>query len=419
MKSIFIFCILIYANILYAKINLIKKENSDSNTTLLVIGGIHGNEPGGYFAPEILATHYAIKSKNVWIIPNLNEASIIADKRGIHGDMNRKFKYIKKNDKDKKIVEEIKKIILLPNISLILNLHDGHGFYRKKSEGNIYNPDAWGQSCVIDQCKLLRAQPFGNLNHIALTVKDNINKKLLKKHHRFNVKNTNTKNGNKAMQQSLTYFAIQHAKPAFAIETSKNLSSLAQKVFYQLVAIEEYMKIMHIKYSRDFHLNVKEVSKLLKDYGTLVINHNFLSSSRTLSKSKCFVKTSWLFPVSFESLVISIFSNELRAKFMYISCSCCILPYKHYSFRLNFTMLLFVNLKILIIVTSEYNKVLIMTRKNIESRIEELEKMKRNAERDKEAGLNQAMAQKMIVSSKKEIEELEVKLKNFDSSTNG
>ena len=38
---------------------------------------------------------------------------------------------------------------------------------------------------------------------------------------------------------------------------------------------------------------------------------------------------------------------------MYISCSCCILPYKHYSFRLNFTMLLFVNLKILIIVTSD------------------------------------------------------------------
>ena len=285
MKSIFIFCILIYANILYAKINLIKKENSDSNTTLLVIGGIHGNEPGGYFAPEILATHYAIKSKNVWIIPNLNEASIIADKRGIHGDMNRKFKYIKKNDKDKKIVEAIKKIILLPNISLILNLHDGHGFYRKKSEGNIYNPDAWGQSCVIDQCKLLRAQPFGNLNHIALTVKDNINKKLLKKHHRFNVKNTNTKNGNKAMQQSLTYFAIQHAKPAFAIETSKNLSSLAQKVFYQLVAIEEYMKIMHIKYSRDFHLNVKEVSKILKDYGTLVINHSFLLNLNNIKKS--------------------------------------------------------------------------------------------------------------------------------------
>ena len=57
---------------LEAKLNLIKKENPDSNTTLLVIGGIHGNEPGGYYAPAILATHYKILSKNLWIIPNLN-----------------------------------------------------------------------------------------------------------------------------------------------------------------------------------------------------------------------------------------------------------------------------------------------------------------------------------------------------------
>ena len=64
-----------------------------------------------------------------------------------------------------------------------------------------------------------------------------------------------------------------------------NLSSLAQKVFYQLVAIEEYMKIMHIKYSRDFHLNVKEVSKILKYYGTLVINHSFLLNLNNIKKS--------------------------------------------------------------------------------------------------------------------------------------
>ncbi|ADN08920.1 M99 family carboxypeptidase catalytic domain-containing protein [Sulfurimonas autotrophica] len=290
MSPVFKICIaLILSSVLSANINLIKKENSDSNTTLLVIGGIHGNEPGGYFAPEILATHYTIKSKNLWIIPTLNKASIIANKRGIHGDMNRKFNHIKNNDKDKKIVEEIKKIILLPNISLILNLHDGHGFYRKKSEGNIYNPDAWGQTCVIDQCKLLRAQPFGDLNGIALTVKDNINKKLLKKHHSFNVKNTNTKNEDIQMQQSLTYFAVKHSKPAFAIETSKNLSSLAQKVFYQLVAIEEYMKIMDIDYTRDFNLNIEEISKIIKNYGTLVINHNFLLNLNNIKKSLSYI----------------------------------------------------------------------------------------------------------------------------------
>jgi len=59
--------VLLYTPLLFAKINLIKKENNDSNTTLLVIAGIHGNEPGGYFAAALLAMHYKITSKNLWI----------------------------------------------------------------------------------------------------------------------------------------------------------------------------------------------------------------------------------------------------------------------------------------------------------------------------------------------------------------
>ena len=286
MKSFITFFLLLLLPIsTFAKINLIKKENPDSNTTLLVIGGIHGNEPGGYFAPAMLAMHYKITSKNLWIIPNLNEESIIANKRGIHGDMNRKFSYIDPDDKDKEIVDEIKKIILEKKVSLVLNLHDGHGFYRKKEQGSIYNPNAWGQTCVIDQCNLKQDQPFGNLNNIAITVKNNVNKKLLKKHHSFDVKNTNTKYEDEQMQLSLTYFSVTNNKPAFAIETSKNLSSLSQKVFYQLLAIEEFMKIMHIKYSRDFELNEKNIAKIIKNYGTLGINHNILLNLDNIKKS--------------------------------------------------------------------------------------------------------------------------------------
>ncbi len=285
----FLFLLLLGISTLFANINLIKKENPDSNTTLLVIGGIHGNEPGGYFAASILATHYTIHSKNLWIVPNLNKPSIMANKRGIHGDMNRKFSVIKKNDKDKKIVETIKKIILEPQVSLVLNLHDGHGFYRKENQGSIFNPNAWGQTCVIDQCKLPTKQPFGDLNIIAETVKQNVNKKLLKKHHSFNVKNTKTKYEDEAMRLSLTYFAVTNNKPAFAIETSKNLSSLTQKVFYQLLAIEEYMKVMDINFTRDFNLNEKEISKIIKNYGTLEINHNILLNLSNIKKSLSYI----------------------------------------------------------------------------------------------------------------------------------
>lgn len=270
--------------VLQANVQLIKKENNDSNSTLLVIGGIHGDEPGSYFAASILATHYTIISKNLWIVPNLNETSIMENNRGVHGDMNRKFAYMKKHDQDKKIVEEVKRLITLPNIDLVLNLHDGHGFYRKKSEGNIYNPTAWGQTCVIDQCTLKEEQEFGNLSNIATAVKDNVNKKLLKKHHSFNVKNTKTKYYDKEMQLSLTYYSIRENKPAFAIETSKDLSSLTEKVFYQLLAIEEFMKIMHIDFIRDFKFTEKNITKILQNNGTLQINDNLFINFNNIKK---------------------------------------------------------------------------------------------------------------------------------------
>jgi len=288
--KLFILSIFFSYSLLQASaVQLIKKENPDSNTTLLVIGGIHGNEPGGYFAAAILATHYTIKSKNLWIVPNLNKESIMANRRGIHGDMNRKFAFIRSKDKDKPIVESIKKIILDPKVTLILNLHDGHGFYRQKEQNSIFNPNAWGQTCVIDQCNLNKKQLFGNLNEIAENVQKSINKKLLKKHHIFNVKNTQTKFKDEQMRLSLTYFAVKNNKPAFAIETSKSLSSTSQKVFYQLLAIEGFMKIMDINYSKDFVLNEKNIAKIIKNYGTLEINHNILLNLSDIKNSLSFI----------------------------------------------------------------------------------------------------------------------------------
>ncbi|OIP56639.1 MAG: hypothetical protein AUK54_01680 [Helicobacteraceae bacterium CG2_30_36_10] len=272
-----------------ANVQLIKQENQDSNTTLLVIGGIHGDEPGGYFAASILATHYNITSKNLWIVPNLNQSSIQADKRGINGDMNRKFAVIKKDDKDANTIKEIKKIITSKKVSLVLNLHDGHGFYRAENHGKIFNPNAWGQTCVIDQCTLNPNQLFGNLNDIASTVKDNLNKKLLQEHHGFNVKNTKTKFDDEAMQLSLTYFAVTNNKPAFAIESSKHLSSLSEKVFYQLLAIEEFMTIMQISFTRDFELNIDMLDNLLTNYGFLEINNNILFNLSTIKKSLSYI----------------------------------------------------------------------------------------------------------------------------------
>ncbi|MDD3596539.1 M99 family carboxypeptidase catalytic domain-containing protein [Sulfuricurvum sp.] len=252
------------------------KKTTDSGPTLLIIGGIHGNEPGGYFAPALLQNHYQITHGNIWIIPNLNFDSIVKNERGIYNDMNRKFAKIDGNDPDFQIVREIQELIVNQDVNLVLNLHDGHGFYRKQTINDLYNPQAWGQACIIDQ-KMIPNVEFGNLSEIAERVSKESNIGLCEDVHEFNVKNTQTKDLDTVMQQSLTYFAIQNSKPAFAIETSKNINNLDLKVYYQLKSIEEFMKIMGIQFTRDFELNRENVKSILQDYGMLQIPKGHIS----------------------------------------------------------------------------------------------------------------------------------------------
>ena len=257
---------------------LFKKESNEKGNTLLIIGGIHGDEPGGYFAPAFLEKYYEIKSGNVWIIPDLNADSIMANNRGLYDDMNRKFSSIEKNDPDYDTVTKVKEIILDKKVDLILNLHDGYGFYRNKYENAIFNPNAWGQATIIDQEKINGLDKFGNLDEIASQVNDSLNKdNLFKDYHSFGVKNTETKFKDEQMQLSLTFFAVTHNKPAFAIETSKNITDLTHKVIYQLKSIEEFMNIMHIKFERKFDINnYDDVQKKISDFGKVRVNDNIV-----------------------------------------------------------------------------------------------------------------------------------------------
>ena len=55
---------------------------------VLVVGGIQGDEPGGFSAATLLTTNYTIRKGVLWVVPNLNFPSIIKRSRGLYGDMN-------------------------------------------------------------------------------------------------------------------------------------------------------------------------------------------------------------------------------------------------------------------------------------------------------------------------------------------
>ena len=240
--------------------DLIKKGKDDDNT-LLIVGGIQGDEPGGFMAASLIATHYKITKGSVWVVPNLNFYSIIKRSRGPFGDMNRKFAKISKDDPDYDSVQRIKKYIKSENVKLIVNLHDGSGFYRHKYIDRLHSQYRWGQSTIIDQEKL-NIQKYSNLGEISEQVCDHINKYLIDIEHSYRVKNTKTRLGDKEMEKTLTYYAINNGKAAFGHETSKSLP-LHERVYYQLLGLEKYMDIMGIEYTRNFTLSPKIVKNVV------------------------------------------------------------------------------------------------------------------------------------------------------------
>ena len=252
--------------------SLHKIESKVPGPTLLVIGGIQGDEPGGFTAASMLVTDYKIEKGNVWVVPNLNFESIIRRSRGIHGDMNRKFKTLSKKDPEFDEVQKIKKIILSNEVDVVLNLHDGSGFYKKTYINKMHNPNRWGQSIIIDQ-ENLDAPEFGNLSEIANNVQKHINNALKNKKKFFYVKNTETQKGDVEMEKSLTYFSIKNNRPAFAVEASKSFLT-HERTFYHLLAVEGFMKELGIQYQRDFKMSKANVAKKIGNNLTISLYDN-------------------------------------------------------------------------------------------------------------------------------------------------
>ena len=239
-----------------------QQQSTQTGPTLLVIGGIQGDEPGGFNAAALLTTRYRIERGNLWVVPNLNFSSIIKRSRGLYGDMNRKFSELPKSDPEYHQVVRIKKIINNPQVDLILNLHDGSGFYAPEYHDQQRNPQRWGQSCIIDQSDLPGVR-FGNLEQMARTTIERVNSQTLQERHLFQLKNTYTRWTNTDMRQSLSFYAVNQNKPAFGIEASKSFPTHI-RTYYHLLAMEAFMDQVGIRYSRDFELTPQGVKQALK-----------------------------------------------------------------------------------------------------------------------------------------------------------
>jgi len=212
--------------------------------TLVLIGGIQGNEPGGYLAADRFV-ETKLKKGNLIVVPRANFYSILMNDRGINGDMNRKFDKVNLDDKDGLIIEKLKELI--KESDFLLNLHDGSGFYSPEWKSQNRNPKMYGQSIIAD-CDSFYSKRYKKdfkIGEMAVKICNRVNARIKNQDHHFIFHNHRTEKKDTAhreQRKSLTYFALtKHQIPAFGIETSKSITSKKSKVRYQTMIVKTFM----------------------------------------------------------------------------------------------------------------------------------------------------------------------------------
>ncbi|MDR2300828.1 MAG: hypothetical protein LBF38_02145 [Deltaproteobacteria bacterium] len=214
--------------------------------TIMVMGGIQGDEPGGFMSAD-LYVDMALKRGNLIVVPRANFKSIILFERGPDGDMNRKFAGVQEKDPDRDRVEIIKN--LMAESDLFLNLHDGSGFFRTVWENEMENPTRFGQ-CIIADAEVYvnpKTNQVIRLGDDARRAIDLINEDIPEERYKFRFANHDTLSEDsihKEQRKSASFYALTELGiPAYGIETSKQLPSLEMKIHQHNLAVNAFMQI--------------------------------------------------------------------------------------------------------------------------------------------------------------------------------
>lgn len=195
-------------------------HGKEPGPTILVQGGIQGDEYCGYLTAQLL-TQAKVKRGTLIIVPRANPPSVHNRKREVNVDMNRRFD----RDYGEFYEDSLARLVrhLTDQSQGVIHLHEGSGFYNPVRLDDLHGPQRYGQSIVID------ADTCGEfpLGRVARKVIATLNDGLKPEKYRFKLFNQDTFNDRSQyleQRRSLTYYAMSRRHiPALDVEVSKNL----------------------------------------------------------------------------------------------------------------------------------------------------------------------------------------------------
>lgn len=241
------------------RLDILRIRGENPGPTVLIFGGIHGDEPGGYFSSEMLS-RVRLKKGNLIVVPRVNFPSIMLNRRQVRGDMNRKFTPNgTPGDPEQRVVEALKE--LMKEADLFINQHDANGFHREKYISPRANPAMYGQSLIVDTAHFY-SRRWGkeiDLQQIGGRIVARVNARIPDSRLHFGFWNHYSLKADTRfpeMKSSATHYAVSaFSIPAFGLETSKDLPNLQMKVNFQLLVIEEILR----EFGLEFELPLPQV----------------------------------------------------------------------------------------------------------------------------------------------------------------
>lgn len=176
------------------ELHIYRIYGKEPGKTIMLIGGIQGDEPGGYLTADLYAD-INLKRGNLIVVPRANFYSILLNQRnGMTGDMNRKF--AENDNAERSMEQEIVSILkgLIGEADCLLNLHEGSGFYNPEWKNEQENPDRFGQSIIYDAKSFYveKNRQVLDLESLATRITERVNGQIANTRHHFRPNNHDT-----------------------------------------------------------------------------------------------------------------------------------------------------------------------------------------------------------------------------------
>ncbi len=129
---------------------------------VMIVGGVHGNEPAGYKAAAQVK-NYSIKRGTLIVIPQANKRAVAAHTRSMGGaDLNRDFPTSRSDRPDSTMATAIFNVVKNYDVDWLIDMHEGINYQKVKSSTSvgqslIYYPDTPTKNIASKIVKSLNA----------------------------------------------------------------------------------------------------------------------------------------------------------------------------------------------------------------------------------------------------------------------